>query len=103
MPVTPNNSVLGLDFKVSRFSLGASLHLMHCYAQCNGSPMLLSPSHHPTAVIIDCRTGGDRHGGEGYFVQPTVFSDVKDHMRIAREEIFGPVQCIMKWKTTDEV
>eukprot|EP00877_Chromochloris_zofingiensis_P013807 jgi/Chrzof1/8680/Cz03g20090.t1 len=49
------------------------------------------------------KTGGDRHGGEGYFVQPTVFSDVKDHMRIAREEIFGPVQCIMKWKTTDEV
>jgi len=32
-----------------------------------------------------------------------VFSDVKDSMKIAREEIFGPVQCIMKWSKVDEV
>jgi acyl-CoA reductase-like NAD-dependent aldehyde dehydrogenase len=42
-------------------------------------------------------------GDRGYFIEPTVFTDVKDDMRIAREEIFGPVQCIMKWSSIDEV
>ena len=31
--------------------------------------------------------GGGRHGNKGYFVQPTVFADVEDHMRVAREEV----------------
>jgi acyl-CoA reductase-like NAD-dependent aldehyde dehydrogenase len=38
----------------------------------------------------------------GYFIEPTVFSDVTDDMTIAREEIFGPVQTIIKFKTLDE-
>jgi len=46
--------------------------------------------------------GGARHGNEGYFVKPTVFSDVKDDMRIATEEIFGPVQQILKFNTLEE-
>ena len=41
--------------------------------------------------------------GDGYFIQPTVFADVEDHMRIAKEEIFGPVMQIIKFKTLDEV
>ena len=41
--------------------------------------------------------GGERVGDKGYFVKPTVFSDVQDNMRIAREEIFGPVQSIFKF------
>lgn len=49
------------------------------------------------------KLGGDRHGNEGFFIQPTVFADVKDDMRIAREEIFGPVQQIMKFSTMEEV
>jgi acyl-CoA reductase-like NAD-dependent aldehyde dehydrogenase len=36
---------------------------------------------------LEC--GGKRYGTKGYFVEPTVFSDVKDDMLIAREEIFG--------------
>ena len=48
-------------------------------------------------------TGGSRHGAQGYFVQPTVFADVKDDMKICREEIFGPVMQILKFKTIDEV
>jgi len=48
-------------------------------------------------------TGGSRHGTEGYFIQPTVFADVQDDMKIAQEEIFGPVQSILKFKTIDEV
>ncbi|UYV62615.1 ALDH1A2 [Cordylochernes scorpioides] len=50
---------------------------------------------------LEC--GGGRVGSKGYYIQPTVFSDVTDDMRIAREEIFGPVQQIMKFKTLDEV
>jgi len=46
--------------------------------------------------------GGERLGDKGYFVKPTVFSDVKDNMRIAREEIFGPVQSILKFNTLEE-
>jgi aldehyde dehydrogenase (NAD+) len=48
-------------------------------------------------------TGGSRHGTDGYFVQPTVFADVQDDMRICKEEIFGPVMQILKFKTIDEV
>jgi acyl-CoA reductase-like NAD-dependent aldehyde dehydrogenase len=48
-------------------------------------------------------TGGKRHGSKGYYVESTVFTDVKDDMKIAQEEIFGPVMAIMKFKTVDEV
>ena len=34
--------------------------------------------------------GGKRHGNKGYFIEPTVFSNVTDDMTIAKEEIFGP-------------
>ncbi|MEP3048413.1 MAG: betaine-aldehyde dehydrogenase [Roseibium sp.] len=40
---------------------------------------------------------------DGYFVQPTVFADVKDDMRIAREEIFGPVMCVLDFDDEDDV
>ncbi len=43
------------------------------------------------------------HGGEGYYVQPTVFADVTDEMTIAREEIFGPVMCVLDFDDEDEV
>ncbi|CAL5867979.1 uncharacterized protein PFLUO_LOCUS2202 [Penicillium psychrofluorescens] len=39
----------------------------------------------------------------GYFVEPTVFTNVQPHMRIAREEIFGPVMSVFKWKDEAEV
>lgn len=41
-------------------------------------------------------------GEKGYFVQPTVFSNVTDDMTVARDEIFGPVQSILKWSSLDE-
>jgi aldehyde dehydrogenase (NAD+) len=40
---------------------------------------------------------------KGYYVEPTVFSEVKDDMTIAKDEIFGPVMNILKFKTTEEV
>lgn len=48
-------------------------------------------------------TGGERHGKEGYFIQPTIFSNVSDDMKIVQEEIFGPVCSISKFKTEEEV
>jgi aldehyde dehydrogenase (NAD+) len=47
--------------------------------------------------------GGERIGNHGYFVQPTVFADVEDEMKIAREEIFGPVMSVIPFKNLDEV
>jgi aldehyde dehydrogenase (NAD+) len=47
--------------------------------------------------------GGKRVGKQGYFIEPTIFDDVKDQMKIAREEIFGPVMNILRFKDIDEV
>jgi acyl-CoA reductase-like NAD-dependent aldehyde dehydrogenase len=48
--------------------------------------------------------GGTPEGFEsGFFVEPTAFADVDTGMRIANEEIFGPVMSIMKWSTEDEL
>ena len=51
----------------------------------------------------ECVTGGQRFGQRGYFVQPTVFTNVDDSMAIAREEIFGPVMSILKFSDMNEV
>ena len=47
---------------------------------------------------VDAPDGLDK----GYFVQPTVFSDVRSDMTIAQEEIFGPVLCILPYDTEEE-
>jgi aldehyde dehydrogenase (NAD+) len=39
---------------------------------------------------------------KGYYVRPTIFSNVRNDMTIAREEIFGPVLCILPYGTEDE-
>lgn len=46
--------------------------------------------------------GGEKWKGRGYFVEPTVFTDVTPSMRIVREEIFGPVIVVSKFKTEEE-
>src|SRR5262249_54994407 len=43
-------------------------------------------------------TGGNRIGNRGYYIEPTVFDNVTDEMKIAKEEIFGPVMNILKFK-----
>jgi aldehyde dehydrogenase (NAD+) len=50
-------------------------------------------------------TGGLGHPGgvsKGYYAKPTVFSDVRNEMTIAREEIFGPVLCILPYEDEDD-
>lgn len=50
--------------------------------------------------------GGKRATGpevdNGYFIEPTIFADVTNDMKIAREEIFGPVLCVIKYSTEEE-
>lgn len=47
--------------------------------------------------------GGNRVGKNGFFVEPTVFDQVKDDMTIAKEEIFGPVLSVLRFRDLDEV
>ncbi|KAF9624655.1 hypothetical protein IFM89_012701 [Coptis chinensis] len=48
-------------------------------------------------------SGGERFGSKGFYIHPTVFSKVQDDMPIVKDEIFGPVQTILKFKVLSEV
>jgi aldehyde dehydrogenase (NAD+) len=58
-------------------------------------------SGHRDGATLAC--GGGRVGDRGYFIQPTVFANVQDEMKIAREEIFGPVMSVIAFKNVEEV
>lgn len=47
--------------------------------------------------------GGGGSGGKGFFVEPTIFGDVKDDMKICQEEIFGPVLAVQKFTSLEDV
>jgi aldehyde dehydrogenase (NAD+) len=47
--------------------------------------------------------GGERVGNRGYFIQPTVFADVRDDMKIAQEESLGPVMSVIPFRDMEEV
>jgi len=51
----------------------------------------------------DLLAGGKPVGNDGLFIEPTVFANVQDEMKIAREEIFGPVMSIIRFRQLDEV
>ncbi|KAH6604453.1 aldehyde dehydrogenase nad+ [Trichoderma cornu-damae] len=46
--------------------------------------------------------GGAKHGDKGYFIQPTVFADTTEDMKIVKDEVFGPVVAISKFSTEAE-
>lgn len=48
-------------------------------------------------------TGGERVGDKGFFLQPTIFTDCTDAHSIVKEEIFGPVAAVSKFKTIDDL
>jgi len=48
-------------------------------------------------------TGGERHGNQGYFFEPTVITDVPDDSKIMTQEPFGPLAPVVRFKTLDEV
>jgi acyl-CoA reductase-like NAD-dependent aldehyde dehydrogenase len=51
-------------------------------------------------------TGGRRPPGvafaRGFWIEPTLYADVDMGMRVAREEVFGPIVCALRWCTEDE-
>jgi len=47
--------------------------------------------------------GGERLGSEGYFIKPTIFTNVDPSMKIVQEEIFGPVGVVIKFKDEEDV
>jgi aldehyde dehydrogenase (NAD+) len=51
----------------------------------------------------DCVNGGKRFGDKGFYVEPTMFTGVTDDMTIAKEEIFGPVMSVLRFKDIDEI
>ncbi len=48
-------------------------------------------------------TGGERHGNQGYFFEPTVITDVPDDSKVMTHEPFGPLAPVVRFKTLDEV
>ncbi len=54
------------------------------------------------ATLVTGGVGRPDGLSKGYFARPTVFSDVRNDMTIAREEIFGPVLCILPYGDEDE-
>jgi acyl-CoA reductase-like NAD-dependent aldehyde dehydrogenase len=60
----------------------------------------IESARHEGARLV---TGGRRPPGEsfraGYWVEPTLYADVEPAMRVAREEVFGPIVCAMRWST----
>jgi len=69
-------------------------------AQMNKVLSFIKSGHEEGATLA---AGGKRIGTTGYFVEPTVFTNVTDSMKIAKDEHFGPIMSIMKFKTEEEV
>jgi betaine-aldehyde dehydrogenase len=54
-------------------------------------------------ILTGGRSGRGIRPNQNWFIEPTIFVDVDDHMTIAREEIFGPVMCVFKFRSDEEV
>ncbi len=96
--------------KVSKLKLGDPLAEDSKMGPMNSKAQYEKVMHYIQAGKEDgarLMTGGTRPEGElfkkGYWIEPTVFAEVKRGMRIAQEEIFGPVLSVFKWKDADEV
>ncbi|KAL2564275.1 hypothetical protein AAZV13_19G034100 [Glycine max] len=59
---------------------------------------ILSYIEHGKREEATLLTGGKRVGNKGYYIEPTIFSNVKEDMLIAQDEIFGPMIALMKFK-----
>ncbi|XP_069138658.1 retinal dehydrogenase 2-like [Argopecten irradians] len=63
--------------------------------------MSLIDSGIQSGAKVEC--GGRRQGSTGFYIQPTVFSGVTEDMRVGRDEIYGPVIQVIKFRTMDDV
>ncbi len=58
---------------------------------------------HGRSEGAQCVTGGNRFGDRGYYVEPTLFTGVEDDMKIAEDEIFGPVLSVLSFDDVDDL
>jgi betaine-aldehyde dehydrogenase len=87
-------------------------------ASSNFGPLVSEPHYNKVISYINHGINVDKakllYGGpekpsvsaeyqNGYWIKPTVFTDCTDSMKITTEEIFGPVLCILPYKTTEDV
>ncbi|MGB3069451.1 MAG: aldehyde dehydrogenase family protein [Ottowia sp.] len=87
-----------LKAEVEKLKVGAS-------DDCQIGPIITQPQFQKVCEFFDIArdegaelvTGGQRQKGPGYFVQPTVYANLKADSRIAREEIFGPVCAVIEF------
>jgi betaine-aldehyde dehydrogenase len=56
-----------------------------------------SAKHEGARLVTGGRVPDDKALADGYYIEPTIFADVTPSMRIAREEIFGPVLAVRRW------
>ncbi len=96
--------------RVSKLRLGDPLSDESQMGPINNKPQYEKVLHYIKAGQDDgarLMTGGKRPDGKGFergfWIEPTVFADVTGDMRIATEEIFGPVLSVFKWSDEDEV
>ena len=54
-------------------------------------------------LVLGGRQPADPHLANGFFIEPTIFADVTSDMRIAQDEIFGPVLSVLRWSDEDEL
>jgi betaine-aldehyde dehydrogenase len=64
---------------------------------------LINAARQEGATVVTGNTAPKGVDPNGYWVAPTIFSNVTSTMRIAREEVFGPVMSFIRWSTEDEV
>lgn len=85
----------GMDFPDFGSNMGAMISENQCQRACS----MVSEAEREGARAA---TGGRRLNRPGYFLEPTVLTDVTSQMAIARDEVFGPVLSVLKFSTEDE-
>jgi aldehyde dehydrogenase (NAD+) len=84
------------------FAEGTAMGPLASKAQFEKVQRLIEQGIEEDATLIAGGLGRPDGIDKGYFVKPTVFADVRNDMTIAREEIFGPVLCMISYEDEDE-
>ena len=99
----------GVVERVSKIKLGDPMSEQSEMGPVNSATQLRKVMHYIDAGKADgarLMTGGKRPSGKdfdrGYWVEPTVFADATQDMRIAREEVFGPLLTVLRWSDVDD-
>jgi aldehyde dehydrogenase (NAD+) len=84
------------------FAEGTSIGPLSSKAQFDKVQRLIKKGIEEGAKLVAGGPGRPDGLAEGYFAKPTVFADVRNNMTIAREEIFGPVLCIIPYENEED-